>query len=215
MNKEKVVVVDYGLGNLFSVQRALEHCGASNVCITSSSDDIQSADRLILPGVGAFKDGILGLNTLGLIEPIKTYVLKKQPLLGICLGMQMLATRSHEFGETEGLCLIEGDVIPIPSKTLDGERLKIPHIGWVPLHPGQKSSWSGTVLQDLPLGGSVYLVHSFHMKPTNSNDILATATYGGHEITAAIQRENVIGCQFHPEKSGESGLQLLRRFLAL
>ena len=215
MNKEKVVVVDYGLGNLFSVQRALEHCGASNVCITSSPADIISADRLILPGVGAFKDGILGLNNLGLVESIKSYVLKKQPLLGICLGMQMLATRSHEFGETQGLCLIDGDVIPIPSKTLDGERLKIPHIGWVPLHPGQNSSWSGTVLQDLPLGGSVYLVHSFHMKPTNSNAILATATYGGHEITAAIQRENVIGCQFHPEKSGENGLQLLRRFLAL
>ena len=215
MNEEKIVVVDYGLGNLFSVQRALEHCGASNVCISSAIDDVTSADRLILPGVGAFEDGIRGLYNLGLIEPIKSYVSNKKPLLGICLGMQMLATRSHEFGETEGLCLIEGDVIPIPSVTVDGDRLKTPHIGWASLHPGQKSSWSGTVLQDLPVDGSVYLVHSFHMKPTDPSDILAIATYGGHEIVAAIQRENVIGCQFHPEKSGENGLKLLRRFLAL
>lgn len=215
MKKEKIVVVDYGLGNLFSVQRALEHCGAAIVCVSSKIDDVVSADRLILPGVGAFEDGIRGLKNSGLIEPIKNHALSKKPMLGICLGMQMLATRSYEFGETQGLGLIEGDVIAIPNVTVDGTRLKIPHIGWASLHPRPQSSWDATVLQDLPVDGSVYLVHSFYIKPADSCDILAMATYGGHEITAAIQRENVIGCQFHPEKSGENGLKLLSRFLAL
>lgn len=209
-----VTIVDYGSGNLLSVARALEHCGAQ-VHITGDPAEIKRSERLIIPGVGAFAEGIRGLRNQHLVDPIQSFAHGGRPLLGICLGMQMLATRSYEFGETEGLSLIEGDVVAIPNISVDGACLKIPHIGWATLHPGPQSRWDATVLRDLPVGGSAYLVHSFHMKPANPRDILSLTTYGGHEITAAIQRENVIGCQFHPEKSGENGLNLLKRFLAL
>lgn len=209
-----VTIVDYGSGNLLSVARAFEHCGAQ-VLISGDPAEIERAERLLVPGVGAFAEGMRGLRDQQLVAPIQAFARGGRPLLGICLGMQMLATRSHEFGETEGLCLIEGDVVAIPNVTVDGARLKTPHIGWASLHPGPQSSWDDTVMRDLPVDGSAYLVHSFHMKPTDPRDILALATYGGHEITAAIQRGNVIGCQFHPEKSGEIGLKLLSHFLAL
>lgn len=209
-----VTIVDYGSGNLLSVARALEHCGAL-VRISGDPEEIERAERLLVPGVGAFAEGMRGLREQHLVAPIQAFARGGRPLLGICLGMQMLATRSHEFGETEGLSLIEGDVDAIPNVTVDGARLKTPHIGWASLHPGPHSSWDATVMRSLPVGGSVYLVHSFHMKPADSRDILALATYGGHEITAAIQRGNVIGCQFHPEKSGDNGLKLLSHFLAL
>lgn len=210
----KVTILDYGSGNLLSVARALEHCGA-NVVITGDPAEIERAERLLVPGVGAFAEGLRCLRDKHLVVPIQAFARGGRPLLGICLGMQMLATRSHEFGETEGLCIIEGDVVAIPNVNVDGARLKTPHIGWASLHPGPHSSWEGTILCDLPVEGSAYLVHSFHMKPANPSDILALATYGGHEITAAIQRDNVIGCQFHPEKSGENGLNMLKHFLAL
>ncbi|MCE4538172.1 imidazole glycerol phosphate synthase subunit HisH [Pelomonas sp. P7] len=209
-----VTIVDYGSGNLLSVARALEHCGA-NVRLSGDPAEIERADRLLVPGVGAFAEGMHGLEQQQLVEPIKAFARAGRPLLGICLGMQMLASRSLEFGETEGLRLIEGDVVAIPNVTVDGARLKTPHIGWASLHPGPQSSWGNTVMRSLSIGASAYLVHSFHMKPADSRDILALATYGGHEITAAIQRENIIGCQFHPEKSGENGLKLLGHFLEL
>jgi glutamine amidotransferase len=213
MKKEKVVVVDYGLGNLFSVQRALEHCGASNVCISSSIDDIISADRLILPGVGAFEDGTRGLKNLGLIEPIKNHAIDKKPMLGICLGMQLLATTSQEFGSHVGLNLIPGNVLPISAENPEGVRRKVPFIGWAKLKIPENRISQNIVDDDLSKNRSVYLVHSYCFSPNNVENIVATYDYQGEEITAAVRSDNIYGFQFHPEKSGEVGIALLRAFL--
>lgn len=213
MRKEKVVVVDYGLGNLFSVQRALEHCGASDVCISSVIDDVASADRLILPGVGAFEDGIRGLKNLGLIEPIKNHARSGKPLLGICLGMQLLATTSQEFGAHVGLNLIPGNVLPISAENSQGTRKKVPFIGWANLLASTKMESTDILVNELGKGQSVYLVHSYYFCPDNIQNLVATYDYQGENITAAIRSENVYGFQFHPEKSGEVGLGMLRAFL--
>ncbi len=215
MKQEKIVVVDYGLGNLFSVQRALEYCGASNVCISSSIDDIISADRLILPGVGAFEDGIRCLNKLDLIEPIKTHAINKKPILGICLGMQLLATTSEEFGLHIGLNLIPGRVIPIPNEYSEGKHRKVPFIGWAKLSTLGKYEAKNIVLNELSKNQSVYLVHSYFFSPEHSENLVATYNYLGQDITAVIRSDNVYGFQFHPEKSGEVGIGLLRAFLQL
>jgi glutamine amidotransferase len=213
MKKEKVVVIDYGLGNLFSVQRALEHCGASNVCISSAIDDVLSADRLILPGVGAFEDGIRGLKNLGLIEPIKNYTVNKKPLLGICLGMQLLATTSQEFGSHVGLNLIPGNVLPIPTENSECGRIKVPFIGWAKLSTSEKKNSENIIINELGKNLPVYLVHSYYYSPVDIEHIVAIYDYQGEKITAAIRSDNVYGFQFHPEKSGEVGLGLLRAFL--
>ena len=213
MKKEKVVVVDYGLGNLFSVQRALEHCGASNVCISSAIDDVISADRLILPGVGAFEDGVRGLKNLGLVEPIKSHAIDKKPMLGICLGMQLLATTSQEFGSHVGLNLIPGSVLPISAENSEGERRKVPFIGWAKLSTSVKINSNNILINELGNSHSVYLVHSYYFSPDNIENLVATYDYQGENIAAAVRSDNVYGFQFHPEKSGEVGLGLLRAFL--
>lgn len=216
MKKEKIVVVDYGLGNLYSVQRALEHCGATDVCISSAIDDVINADKLILPGVGAFEDGVRGLNKHGLIEPIKSHALNNKPMLGICLGMQLLATSSEEFGTHFGLDLIPGKVVPIPTECADGNRRKVPFIGWanIPVS-GSYGDDDNIILNELSKKQSVYLVHSYYFRPDNDNNIVATYDYQGAIITSVIRSNNIYGFQFHPEKSGEVGLGLLRAFLAL
>lgn len=213
MKKEKVVVVDYGLGNLFSVQRALEHCGASNVCISSSIDDIISADRLILPGVGAFEDGTRGLKNLGLIESIKSHAIDKKPLLGICLGMQLLATTSQEFGSHVGLNLIPGKVLPISAENSEGARRKVPFIGWAKLSTSEMKISENIIANELNMNRWVYLVHSYYFSPDNIEHLVATYDYHGEKITAVVRSDNIYGFQFHPEKSGEVGLELLRVFL--
>lgn len=215
MKNEKIVVVDYGLGNLFSVQRALEQCGAANVCISSAIDDVIDADRLILPGVGAFEDGIRGLDKLGLIEPIKCHALNKKPLLGICLGMQLLATTSEEFGSYLGLNLIPGRVVPIPIEFCGEKKRKVPFIGWAKLSTLGQGETEDSIVKELSKNQSVYLVHSYFYSPDDSENIVATYDYLGAKITAVIQSNNIYGFQFHPEKSGEVGLGLLDAFLKL
>jgi imidazole glycerol-phosphate synthase subunit HisH len=209
----KVTVIDYGIGNLYSVSRALERCGAE-VLVSSGPAAIEAAPRLVLPGVGAFADGMQGLRDRQLVEPIARYAASGRPLMGICLGMQMLATVSEEFGEHAGLGLIPGRVRPVPAADLDGRRHKIPHIGWSALQPPPGKDWRDSILEDTTVGSAVYLVHSFAVGPDNPAHCLAECHYGGHAIAAAIQRGAITGCQFHPEKSGEVGLQILRRFLA-
>ena len=208
-----VTVIDYGSGNLLSVARALEHCGAS-VLVSQDPADIESAERLVLPGVGAFADGMAHLRERALIEPIRRFATSGRPLLGICLGMQMLATVSEEFGEHAGLDLIRGRVLRIPRVTLDGRPQKTPHIGWADLLPADGIDWKGSLLDDTPAGTSVYLVHSYTVLPENPAHRLADCFHGGHRIAASIRNGNVIGCQFHPEKSGTAGLRILRGFLA-
>ena len=208
-------MVDYGLGNLLSVRRALEHCGAT-VKVTSDSDIILSASRVVLPGVGAFADGMAELQSQGLDTIVREVVTQGSFLLGICLGMQMLLDESEEFGITEGLGLIPGRVVPIPAINLDGHSQKIPHIGWnsLALSEGLKN-WESGLLQHINPGEAVYFVHSFMAKPTNAFHCLADCAYGGRTVSAVIQKDNVFGCQFHPEKSGEVGLKVLRSFLSL
>ena len=210
----RVTVIDYGSANLFSVRRAVEHCGA--IAVTAQdADAIDRAERLVLPGVGAFADGMQGLRERNLVEPILRYAASGRPLLGICLGMQMLASSSVEFGEHEGLGLIPGQVVPVPAEDLDGTPQKIPHIGWAELLPWHADGWAGTLLHNTPPSTADYLVHSLHFVPDHDKHGLAVCDYGGHRITAAVQSGRVVGCQFHPEKSGDAGLHILGEFLRL
>ena len=211
----EVVVVDYGLGNLLSVRRGLEYCGGT-VTITADPDIILSAPRVILPGVGAFADGMSELRNLKLDAVIREVVEQGSFLLGICLGMQLLLDESEEFGKTEGLGIIPGSVVPVPSTTTNGFLQKIPHIGWSNLIlPEGFDSWENSLLQEVNPGESVYFIHSFMAAPNNPDHCIANCLYGGVPVPATIGRDNVYGCQFHPEKSGEIGLKILHRFLSL
>lgn len=214
MNREKIVVVDYGVGNLYSVVRALEFCGATNVCVSALAEDIISADKVVLPGVGAFGDGMRGLTERGLIKSLVEYAAEGKPLLGICLGMQMLASSSDEFGFHQGLALISGKVQKISNQDCAGVLRKTPFIGWASLSRSEGCSWDKTILRSVDVGDSIYLVHSFYLVPDDPSDLLAAYSYGDDLITAAVQRGNVIGLQFHPEKSGQVGLRILREFIA-
>jgi glutamine amidotransferase len=214
VSKASVTVIDYGIGNIFSVRRALEHSGA-NVQLSSKEAEIAAADRIILPGVGAFADGMKGLHDRGLIEPVLQFAATGRPILGICLGMQMLATSSEEFGENVGLGLIPGRVVKVPNRTVEGEPHKIPHIGWSEIFRASGGDWNSTILEDTSEGTSAYLVHSFHLVPDDPAHLLADCNYGGHRVTAAVRSGKIFGAQFHPEKSGHEGLKMLAAFLRI
>lgn len=215
MSTIDIAVIDYGVGNLLSVRRGLEHCGA-RVTVTADPDVILGAARVVLPGVGAFADGMGELCRPGLDQVVRQVAASGTPLLGICLGMQMLLDESSEFGVTDGLGLIGGKVIPVPHTGTDGEPHKIPHIGWnaLALPPGRKN-WNSGLLQGVEPGDAVYFVHSFMARTADPAHTISDCLYDGVRIAAVIGRDNVMGCQFHPEKSGEIGLKILRRFLAL
>lgn len=208
-----VTVIDYGVGNLFSVQRGLERCGVS-VSVTSDHDAILAASKVILPGVGAFANAMQELTNLGLVPVIRQLADKGTPLLGICLGMQLLLDESEEFGVTKGLGLIPGRVVPVPGLSLTGDLQKVPHIGWSGLSPANETEWNCGLLTGISPGEAVYFVHSFMAAPADRTHCLADCLYGGRKITAVIGHRNTIGCQFHPEKSGETGLKILRAFCA-
>ncbi|WP_304768858.1 imidazole glycerol phosphate synthase subunit HisH [Undibacterium sp.] len=205
-------MIDYGVGNLLSVQRGFEHCGAK-VILTADPVRILAAKRVVLPGVGAFANAMLALESLKLVDAIRELAKRKTPLLGICLGMQLLLESSDEFGVTAGLGVIPGRVIPIPSQTKSGAMQKIPHIGWNALQPSNEADWQQTLLQGTDPGESVYFVHSFMAATTDAEHRIADCLYGGHKIAAMIARDQITGCQFHPEKSGEVGLRILRKFI--
>ncbi len=213
----KVTVIDYGIGNVLSVTRAFEHCGAE-VELTCVPERIRDAEILVLPGVGAFADGMKGLRDRGLVEPIRRFAEKERYFLGICLGMQMMMDESEEFGNCEGLGLISGKVAEIERTTLEGLPHKIPHIGWNGLTlpaDADKARWDNTILTGMDEGETVYFVHSFTAFPEDPRNRLADAFYGGRLISAAIQKGTLYGCQFHPEKSGRAGLTILKNFLKL
>lgn len=213
MSIPRVTIIDYGHGNLLSVQRALEFCGAK-VTSTSNSDQILKAQRVVLPGVGAFANAMHALEKLKLVEVIREICLLNTPLLGICLGMQLLFDESDEFGLTAGLGIIPGRVISVPNFGMSGNVLKIPHIGWSSLQPASKvTRWQNTILQDLNPNDATYFIHSYMAAPSNASHSLAECLYGGNKITAVVAKDNTIGCQFHPEKSGVVGLRVLDRFL--
>jgi glutamine amidotransferase len=206
-----VTVVDFGVGNLLSVRHAFEHVGAQ-VDLASDPGRIRAAERLVLPGVGAFGDGMRGLAERGLAEAVAGFARSGRPLLGICLGMQMLLDWSEEFGRHAGLGLLSGGVSALPSIDAAGKRLKVPHVGWSPLLPVGNAAWEGTLLEGLEPGDAAYFVHSFAAVPDSAADRLADTAYGGLRICAVLERGNLSGCQFHPEKSGPKGLRIIRNF---
>lgn len=213
MSSPDVTVVDYGAGNLLSVQRGFEYFGA-NVILTTDTKQILAAERVVLPGVGAFGNAMAELDRLNLVEPLREVARRRTPFLGICLGMQLLLSESEEFGLHQGLGLIPGRVMPLPSRTIAGEPQKVPHIGWNALQPAQAADeWINTILADNRPGDAVYFVHSFMAVPNDKKDHLAECVFGGHLIPAVIRHDQITGCQFHPEKSGEVGLKILRNFL--
>ena len=201
-------IVDYGLGNLHSVNNALIYIGEESV-ISSDKDVLSKCDRLILPGVGAFPDAMKRLYELDFVDFLRDYS-KSRPLLGICLGMQLLFDKSYEGGENEGLGLISGEVIKL--RAYESSRdFKIPHMGWNSLDIRENQP----LYRKIDQGKCVYFVHSFKCVPTDESDIAATTDYG-EKICASVHRGNVYGCQFHPEKSGQDvGLKILKNFVSL
>ena len=199
-----IAVIDYGIGNLFSLKSSFAAIGAEAV-VTSDARVICEADKLILPGVGAFEDAAAKLRDTGLGETLKKEAASGKPIMGICLGMQLLFDRSLEYGAHEGLGLIPGSVVPIADEIPKG--LKIPHIGWNALKFKKKSP----IFKYIKDGDCVYFVHSYYASDCGEYTV-ATAEYGA-ELTAAVQNKNIFGCQFHPEKSGEVGLNILRAFV--
>lgn len=203
----KVAVVDYGLGNLHSVEKALAHLGAE-VILAEHGSQLADVDKIVLPGVGAFSDGMAGLHNAGHVEALKAAAAAGKPILGICLGAQLMLSQSEEFGITEGLGLIPGKVVKIPSAGI-----KVPHVGWAQLAPSQDAAWTTGALRVTPPQTWTYFVHSYQMIPEDPSDIAATVNSGPHRLTAAVARGNITGFQFHPEKSGQKGLDMLKAFL--
>ena len=197
-----IAVIDYDAGNIRSVEHALAALGLPAV-LTRNPDVIRKADKVILPGVGAFGDAMENLNTYGLTRVIKEVVAAGKPFLGICLGMQLLFDSGEESPGAKGLSLLPGRILRIP----EGDGLKIPHIGWNDLAFPKKSR----LFEGIPEGSYVYFVHSYYLKADRIEDVAATTQYGV-EIHAAVEQGNVFGCQFHPEKSGDVGLAILRNF---
>lgn len=213
MNTE-ITLIDYGVGNLFSVARALEHCGA-RVVTSADPEVVRRAARILLPGVGAFGNGMRLLTEKGLDLALREAVARGAEVLGVCLGMQLLFDSSDEFGLGQGLGLIPGKVVGIPAQRADGSPLKIPHIGWsnLLLPPG-RADWDGSLLEGTRVATPMYFVHSFMGCPDDPAHRLADCLHGDTRVAAVIGRDNVWGAQFHPEKSGEAGLHVLRRFVA-
>jgi glutamine amidotransferase len=208
----RVTLIDYGIGNLLNVARALEHVGAT-VEVADNAPGIAGAGHLVLPGVGAFSGGMAELKARGMVDVIRQHAEKGRPFLGICLGMQLMLDSSEEFGQHAGLGLVPGKVVAIPRIGASGQPNKIPHIGWNELlvAPGHQE-WQRSILSGLKPGAAMYFVHSFMVVPDDPGLRVANCNYDGVAICATLSAGNLHGCQFHPEKSGEAGLTVLRRF---
>ena len=200
-----IAIIDYGAGNLHSVKNALDSLGAESK-ITKDANDILSADKVILPGVGAFGDAMASLEASGLVDAIKTVIARKTPFLGICLGMQLLFNESEETPGVDGLGIFGGKIVKIPNK----EGLKIPHMGWNSLEFPKESR----VFSNLGTDPYVYFVHSYYLEPDDFNIVSAYTAYG-KKLSVAVEADNVFLMQFHPEKSGDVGLKILRNFINL
>ena len=203
----KIAVVDCGVSNLWSLTKAVQKF-SSEVVITEEAAPLLEADAIILPGIGTFKAGMEGLTVRGLVEPIRDAVRAGKPILGICLGAQLMLSKGYEFGEYEGLGLIEGEVVKFPKLA---EGCKIPNIGWSPIqlvHEGANG-----LFKDIPEEGEMYFVHSYIMKPKEVANTFAMTEYGGEKFCSVIGSGTIYGTQFHPEKSGPLGLRLLENFI--
>lgn len=227
--KPSVAIIDYGLGNLFSVRNACDQVGMEPK-ITSDRKDIISADAVILPGVGAFGDAMESLDRLNLVEPLREVALSDKPFLAICLGMQLLMSQSNEFGVHKGLDIIDGSVCSLSElKTLDSfnsVRLKVPHIGWAQIYRQSNSdcgvgvdsiddTWSSELFNGLSDATYMYFVHSFYTVPVDSSVVSSISYFGGVPFCSSLEYQNIYACQFHPERSGPSGLKVYRNLVLL
>jgi len=212
LQNSSCVVVDYGIGNVFSVMNALKACGANPV-LTGDHKEILASDRVILPGVGAFGRASNRLSELGLDNTLKEFAATQRPLMGICVGMQLLMSTGTEFGDFSGLDLIEGTVEKVNVTDDEGKQRKVPLIGWYPLETSQ----TGTDCLFSKNAGNeaYYFVHSFAVLPSNEDHITANVNHDGSHIVAAVQNNNIFGVQFHPERSSTHGLALLDNFLTI
>ena len=208
-----VVVIDLGIGNLMSIIRGLEYCGAK-VIVTSNPEIILNSSHVVLPGDGAFKFAMEQVKKRNLLNTLKSFDKSNSNLLGICIGMQMLFDESSEFESSEGLGLIPGKVVAIPNKSMNGKKLTLPHIGWNNLQKSDHlKNWNETLLENNKVKDEMYFIHSYMAVPINSSCKVAECIYGGHKITAVVMKNKITGCQFHPEKSGNLGLKILKKFI--
>ncbi len=206
---KKISIIDYGVGNISNLLAAIDYCGCSGKVITSYKD-IEKSDYIILPGVGAFKYAIHELKRKKMIDAIQNHVSNDRPFLGICLGMQLMLNKSYEFGEIDGLGIIDGEVISIKSKQTINQHFKIPHIGWNKLLQNKSITNKYSDIFDKKY---MYFVHSYYANCKNQKNVIANVNYNNIIMPALIQHNYSYGCQFHPEKSGPDGLKLLRGFL--
>jgi len=213
----KIGIVDYGSGNIHSIEKALKYVGAETNLITEPKQ-VDECDKIILPGVGAFGSASRRLQSLGFKEKILKVIIERKPVLGICVGMQMLFERSFEYGEHSGLAALSGSIEKIKPSVYMGLKVKIPHIGWSAICRPVKNSnklWNKTILKGISEDTKFYFVHSYSANPKNPDICLADTIYGSQHLTAAVQSGNLYGTQFHPEKSGEAGLVVLENFSKL
>lgn len=208
-NDLKIAIVDYGVGNLYSLVRAFEHFDIQ-ANVTEDAEVLKEASAIVLPGVGSFEAGMRGLEIRELVPTIQEIAESGKPILGICLGAQLMLSEGHEFGIFKGLDIIKGKVVRFPN--LDNNE-KVPHIGWNTISPPKNRDWKNTVLDSLDSKNSFYFVHSYILEPESEENIFSLTEYGGHTFCSMIRKENIYGCQFHPEKSGETGLKLIKNFI--
>lgn len=208
-NTASVAIVDFGLGNLFSVKRTCEHVGL-RAAITSDRKEIEAADGIILPGVGAFGDAMAALKKNDLVGLLRDTASANRPLMGICLGVQLLMSESQEFGTHQGLDIFKGTVTRFDNPQEGERKLKVPHVGWNNVNPpaGRESSWKDSPLQDVTPGEFMYFVHSYCVKPAEPDVVLSVTRYGQTEFCSSVRRGNIFACQFHPERSGVEGLKI-------
>ncbi|TKC05263.1 imidazole glycerol phosphate synthase subunit HisH [Pedobacter frigoris] len=207
--KKKVVIIDYNLGNLFSVKQACDTVGM-NAIISSDKKEIEEADALILPGVGAFIEAMTNLENLKLVEPIKNAVGNGKPLFGICLGLQLLFTKSEEFGSGEGLNLIDGVIRKFPA-IYNERKIKVPQIAWNKIY-SSKQHWGNSPLSEIEENEFMYFVHSYYVDPTEESCVMTLSNYEGLEYCSGISKNNIFATQFHPEKSAEKGISIYRNW---
>jgi len=206
-----ITLIDYGTGNIKSIQNAFKESGV-NLKLSREKEVIYGSEGIILPGVGAFAHGMKNLIKYDLIDVIKETVEKGKPLLGICLGMQLMFEESEEFGITKGLGLFKGRVIKVPIK--QSKKVKLPHISWNEIKK-KKTSWNGTILDNLTNGSDMYFIHTFVAKPDIEDEVLSETEYAGVKFCSSVKKNNIYGCQFHPKKSSEAGLKVIKNFVKI
>ena len=207
---KKVIIIDYQLGNLFSVKQAFKYLGYETI-VTNKKEDILNANYLVLPGVGAFGDAMQRLNEFDLVNPILEYTNSGRPLMGICLGMQLLFTESSEFGTTNGLNLIEGTVEKFETHKMSDIVYKVPQIQWNKIK--ESKNWGSTPLNECSSDMFMYFVHSYYVNPSDKGVVLANTEYGEYNYCSSLLKNNIFATQFHPEKSGEEGLKIYKNWL--